>query len=210
MKTALILVDIQNDFIPGGALPTKNGDEIVPVANRLQPHFHLVVASQDWHPRDHGSFASNHPGRKPGEVIDLHGLPQILWPDHCVQGSPGAEFHRDLDTSGIARVFRKGTDPGIDSYSTFYDNAHRKSTGLGDYLREQNVTGVYVAGLATDYCVKWSALDALGLGFRTYVIRDACRGVDLAPGDIEAALDEMRSAGAEIITSADVLHPVPR
>lgn len=210
MKTALILVDIQNDFIPGGALPTKNGDEVVPVANRLQPHFDLVVASQDWHPRDHGSFASNHPGKKPGDVIDLHGLSQILWPDHCVQGSPGAEFHRDLDTSRIARVFRKGTDPAIDSYSTFYDNAHRKSTGLGDYFREQNVTDVYVAGLATDYCVKWSALDALGLGFRTHVIRDACRGVDLQPGDIEAALDEMRRAGAEIITSADVLHPVSR
>lgn len=205
MKSALVLVDIQNDFIPGGALPTKNGGEVVPVANRLQPHFDLVVATQDWHPKNHGSFASNHPGKRPGERIELGGLPQVLWPDHCVQGSRGAEFHPDLDTSRIARVIRKGTDPEIDSYSGFFDNGHRKATGLGDYLREQKVTDVWIAGLATDYCVKWTALDAVNLGFRTHVIEDACRGVDLSPGDIDRALEEMRKAGVDVVTSAQVV-----
>jgi nicotinamidase/pyrazinamidase len=204
MRNALILVDIQNDFLPGGALAVKDGDAVVPVANRLQPAFELVVATQDWHPPDHGSFASNHPGRKPGDVSELGGLSQVLWPDHCMQGSRGAEFHRDLDLSRVARVFRKGTDPTIDSYSAFFDNAHRKSTGLGEWLREQNVTSVYLLGLATDYCVRWSALDAIQLGFRTHVIEDGCRGVELNPGDSAAAIEEVRRAGAEIMQSANV------
>jgi nicotinamidase/pyrazinamidase len=204
MKRALILVDIQNDFIPGGSLAVADGDATVPVANRLQPRFELVVATQDWHPADHGSFASNHPGRKPGELSELGGLPQVLWPDHCVQGSHGAEFHRDLDLSRVARVFRKGTDPEIDSYSGFFDNGHRKATGLGDYLREQQVTDVYVMGLATDYCVKWTALDALQLGFRTHLVEDGSRGVELQPGDVAAAVEEMRRAGVAITTSGAI------
>lgn len=204
MKRALILVDIQNDFIPGGSLAVADGDATVPVANRVQPHFELVVATQDWHPADHGSFASNHEGRRPGELSELGGLPQVLWPDHCVQGSRGAEFHRDLDMSRVARVFRKGTDPEIDSYSGFFDNGHRKATGLGDYLREQQVTDVYVMGLATDYCVKWTALDALQLGFRTHLIEDGSRGVELKPGDVAAAVEEMRQAGVDITSSGAI------
>lgn len=201
---ALILVDIQNDFIPGGALPTRDGAEVVPVANRLIPQFALVVATQDWHPQDHGSFASNHPGRKPGEFIELGGIDQILWPDHCVQGAEGADFHPELDMSKVDHVVRKGTDPEIDSYSGFFDNGHRKATGLADYLREQGVSRVWVMGLATDYCVKFTALDALRLDFETFVIEDGCRGVELAPGDIARALDDMRAAGATVTTSDQV------
>jgi len=201
MARALILVDVQNDFMPGGALPTRNGDEVVPVINRLQPQFEIVIATQDWHPRDHGSFASNHPGHEPGEIIDLHGLQQILWPDHCVQGSWGAELHHDLDRARIEKIVRKGTDPAIDSYSTFFDNGRRKSTGLEDDLRKRGVTDVYLAGLATDYCVLWSARDALDLGFRTHVFADGSRGVDLQPGDSERAFAEMRERGIEVITS---------
>jgi len=201
MKRALIIVDVQYDFIPGGALPTIRGDEVVPVMNRLQPHFDFVVATQDWHPPNHGSFASNHPGKKPGDVVDLFGLEQILWPDHCVQNSHGAELHRDLDRSRIDEIVRKGTDPAIDSYSTFFDNGRRKSTGLENHLRERDITDVYIGGLATDYCVLWSARDAVSLGFRTFVVRDACRGVELNPGDIDRAFEEMRRIGVEVITS---------
>lgn len=209
MKRALIIADIQYDFIPGGSLAVARGEEVVPVANRLQPHFDLVVATQDWHPQNHGSFASNHPGRRPGDLSELAGLPQVLWPDHCVQGSHGAELHRDLDLSRVARVFRKGTDPAIDSYSGFFDNGHRKSTGLGDYLRAEEVTDVYVMGLATDYCVKWTALDAIRLGFRTHLVEDASRGVELAPGDVAAAIDEVRRAGGAIVRSSDVIASAP-
>jgi len=198
MSRALIIVDVQNDFIPGGALPTRDGGEVVPVINELQPQFDLVVATQDWHPKNHLSFASNHPGRKPGEVIDLDGLPQVLWPDHCVQGSWGAEFHRDLDMSRLDRIIRKGTDPQIDSYSGFFDNGRRKSTGLADYLRDKGIRQVSVVGLATDYCVLWTARDAQTLGFKTHVIADACRGVELQPGDIERAFDEMRASGIDV------------
>ena len=196
---ALILVDLQNDFLPGGALPVPRGDEIIPIANRLQPAFDLVIATQDWHPVGHGSFASTYPGRKPGDLGELAGLPQVLWPDHCVQGSRGARFHAVLDRTRVMKVFKKGTDPEIDSYSTFFDNAHRKSTGLGDYLRDAGITDVYLLGLATDYCVKYSALDAVHLGFRTHVVLDGCRGVELQPGDSAAAVEEMRRAGVEIV-----------
>src|SRR4051812_1540671 len=164
---ALILVDLQNDFVPGGALAVPEGDSIIPLINQLQPRFDIVIATQDWHPADHGSFAANHPGRRVHEVIDLAGLPQVLWPVHCVQNTPGAALVSSLDTSRIARVFQKGTDPAIDSYSGFFDNGHRKSTGLGDFLRDQGVKRVYVCGLATDYCVEFTALDAKQLGFDT-------------------------------------------
>lgn len=204
MKRALVVVDVQNDFIPGGALPTRDGGEVVPVINRVMPEFDVVIATQDWHPAGHGSFASSHPGHEPGDVIDLHGLQQILWPDHCVQGSWGAELHADLDRSPIDEIVRKGTDPAIDSYSTFFDNGRRRSTGLEQRLRERGVTDVHVCGLATDYCVLWSVRDAVSLGFRTHVVTDACRGVELQPGDIDRAFEEMRSLGAELLTSADV------
>jgi nicotinamidase/pyrazinamidase len=200
----LILVDLQNDFLPGGALAVPRGDEVIPVANRLQPRFDLVVATQDWHPAAHGSFASSHPGRKPGDMSELAGLPQVLWPDHCVQGAPGAEFARALEMNRVEAIFRKGTDPGIDSYSGFFDNGHRKSTGLGDYLKGRGATDVHVLGLATDYCVKFTALDARGLGFRVFLVEDGSRGVELRPGDIARALDEMRRAGVEVLQSANV------
>jgi nicotinamidase/pyrazinamidase len=199
---ALVLVDIQNDFCPGGALAVPDGDAVVPVANRLQPRFDLVVASQDWHPPDHGSFASGE--RAPGTVVDLNGIEQILWPVHCVQHTSGAEFHPDLDLERVARVFRKGTDPGVDSYSAFFDNAHRRSTGLEDYLRECGVDRVFIVGLATDCCIKFTALDAAELGFKTSVILDGCRGVLLAPDDVEKAVAEMRAAGVSMVGSADV------
>ena len=198
---ALIVVDLQNDFMPGGALAVPEGDAVVPVANRVASNFDLVVASQDWHPANHGSFASQHPGSKPGGRIELNGLDQVLWPDHCVEGTDGAAFHRDLSTDRFAQVFRKGTDPGIDSYSTFFDNAHRRSTGMADYLRGRGVEEVYLLGLATDYCVKFSALDAVDCGFKARVIEDGCRGIDLHPGDVHKAIEEMRQAGVEIVTS---------
>ena len=199
---ALIIVDVQNDFVPGGALAVPDGDAIVPLINRLQPRFDLVVATQDWHPPEHGSFAANHPGRNVYDVIDLHGLRQVLWPVHCVHNSRGTEFVASLDTRRIDRVFQKGTDPGIDSYSGFFDNAHRKSTGLADHLKAKGVQEVFICGLATDYCVKFSALDARHLGFRTTVIEDACRGVNVRPGDVEQALREMRHAGVFIEAGA--------
>lgn len=205
---ALILVDIQNDFLPGGALAVPKGDEVIPVANKVSPKFDLVVATQDWHPRDHGSFAANHPGKKPGDVIDLHGLRQVLWPVHCVQNTRGAEFGPGLDVSRVRKVIRKGTDPAIDSYSGFFDNDHRKSTGLADYLREQKVTEVFVMGLATDYCVKFTALDAVQrAGLKATLIEDGCRGINLRPGDVEAAVKEMREAGVKVVRSDVVVRP---
>ena len=195
MKT-LLLIDIQNDFLPGGALPVPEGDLIVPVVNRLMPQFDLVVATLDWHPAEHGSFAANHPGRTVYDSIDLDGLPQTLWPVHCVQNTAGAEFAPGLETGGIAHVFPKGMDPRIDSYSGFHDNGHRASTGLADWLRDRGATELWVAGLATDYCVKFTVLDALKEGFRVHVLTQACRGVDLAPGDCDRALAEMQAAGA--------------
>ena len=201
---ALLLVDIQNDFLPGGALAVREGDQIIPVVNRIVPRFDLVVATQDWHPQNHGSFASNHGGKRIGEMIALEGLNQILWPDHCVQGTIGAEFSAALDARPVEAVFRKGTDPRIDSYSGFYDNGHRKATGLAPYLKGRGVTDVYVCGLATDYCVKFTALDAVKDGFRVSVVEDACRGVELTEGDVKRALDDMKSAGARIIRSSDI------
>jgi nicotinamidase/pyrazinamidase len=201
---ALLLVDIQNDFCAGGALAVPDGDAVVPVANALSPRYELVLATQDFHPPSHQSFAANHPGRKPYDLTELGGLPQVLWPPHCVQGTPGAEFHPALDRSRIERVFPKGTDPGIDSYSGFFDNGHRKATGLGDYLKQRGVTDVVVLGLATDYCVKWTALDARALGFGVRVVEDGCRGVALAPEDVPNALAEMRAAGVQIVNSREL------
>jgi len=203
MRT-LILVDIQNDFLPGGALAVPRGDEVIPVANQLQGRFDLVVATQDWHPARHGSFASRHPGRKPGDLSELGGLPQVLWPDHCVQGSSGAAFAPALDMNRVETIFRKGTDPAIDSYSAFFDNGHRKSTGLGDYLKGRGADEIFVLGLATDYCVKFTALDARQLGFRTRLVEDGSRGVELQPGDVARAVAQMRDASVQIVRSTEV------
>jgi len=200
---ALIIVDLQNDFCPGGALAVPEGDRVIPVINRLERRFDAVVATQDWHPADHGSFAANHEGKQPGDVIELNGLEQVLWPVHCVQHTPGAAFHPKLDLDRIIKVFRKGTDPGIDSYSGFFDNGRRKATGLGDYLKRLGVSDVCVCGLATDYCVKSTALDAVELGFSTWVVDDACRGVDLNAGDVERAVAQMKERGVRLIRESD-------
>jgi nicotinamidase/pyrazinamidase len=202
---ALVLVDIQNDFCPGGALAVPHGHEVVAVANKLAPQFPVVVATQDWHPAHHGSFAGNNPGRKPYELGELGGLPQVMWPHHCVQGSPGADFHPDLDTARIHRVFPKGTDAAIDSYSGFFDNGKRKGTGLHEWLREQGVEELAVMGLATDYCVRATALDAVALGFRVTLIEDGCRAVELEPGDGARAIDEMKAAGVKVVHSGALL-----
>lgn len=201
----LLLVDLQNDFLPGGALAVPRGDEVIPVANLLQLHFDRIVATQDWHPADHGSFAPNHPGKQPGEVIELAGQPQILWPAHCIQGTPGAELTPNLERPKIEKVFFKGVDPEVDSYSAFFDNAAQRSTGLCEYLRSIGARQVYILGLATDYCVKFSALDAAMLGFKTYVIEDGCRGVELQAGDCDRAFAAMYDAGIDVVRSGEVL-----
>jgi nicotinamidase/pyrazinamidase len=194
---ALILVDIQNDFLPGGALAVPGGDEIVSLANDLMEEFEIVVATQDWHPPDHGSFAANHPGKEVFESICLDGLPQTLWPVHCVWDTSGAEFAPGLDLGRITRVFRKGTRPEVDSYSGFHDNGRRHSTGMADWLREQGVTHLTICGLATDYCVKFTALDAVHEGFQVTLTLAACRGVNLMAGDVDKAVEEMRGAGIQ-------------
>ncbi len=201
---ALIIVDIQNDFCPGGALAVRGGDEVVGIANQLMKKFDLVVATQDWHPKDHGSFAANRPGTKSYDMGELSGLPQVLWPVHCVQESAGAAFHDDLDVRLIHKIFHKGMNPQVDSYSGFFDNGRRQATGLGDFLKMREADQVYVLGLATDYCVKYTALDAADLGFKTYLVEDGCRGVELQPGDIKKAIEEMRVRGITITRSTEL------
>ena len=201
---ALILVDLQNDFTPSGALPVPEGDSIVPLINQLQQKFDLVVATQDWHPADHQSFAIQHEGKQPGELIDLHGIPQVLWPIHCAQETEGAQFISSLDQSKVKRVFRKGQNPRIDSYSGFFDNDHQSSTGMGEYLREQGVDEVFVVGLATDYCVSFTAADAAELGFRTIVISDATRGVNLQKREGDRALVALQEQGVRILLSSEL------
>lgn len=198
MKT-LLVVDVQNDFCPGGSLAVNEGDQVVPVVNHVRGAFDLVLFTQDWHPANHMSFAANHPGKKVGDLITVDGLPQVLWPVHCVQRTRGAEFHPALEIGENDPVFRKGTDPAIDSYSAFFDNAHKRSTGLLDYLRERHIPEITICGLATDYCVKFSVLDALANRVRVNVLVKACRGVNLQSGDADRALDEMRTAGATLL-----------
>ncbi|CAN5844165.1 bifunctional nicotinamidase/pyrazinamidase [soil metagenome] len=201
---ALVLVDLQYDFCPGGALAVGRGDETLPIANRLLPHFSTVVATQDWHPPDHKSFAVNNPGTSVGDVIDLGTLRQVMWPAHCVQDTKGAELHRDLDRSKITQVFHKGTDRDLDSYSGFFDNGHTKATGLGAWLNQRWVKQLYVLGLATDYCVKATALDARQLGFDVWLIEDGCRAVNLRPGDGDRAIAELKGAGVAIVESGSI------
>jgi len=196
---ALIIVDIQNDFLPGGALAVQNGDAVIPVINKLQSQFDLVVATQDWHPADHKSFASMHPGKKIFDEIKLNGLPQVLWPDHCVQGTAGADFSSMLDTKKIEAIFRKGMDKNIDSYSGFFDNRKKKATGMGDYLKGRGVSSIYVCGLAADYCVYFTALDGLEMGFQSTIIRDATRAID--EENFQKVLKEFLSKGGKEIGS---------
>jgi nicotinamidase/pyrazinamidase len=198
-KSALILVDLQNDFCVGGHLSVPNGDDVIPIANKLMNIFDLVVATKDWHPSDHVSFASNHKDKKIGDVVNVHGIKQVLWPDHCIQNTIGSELHPKLITEKIQKIFYKGTDSFVDSYSAFYDNEHLRSTGLGEYLKEKGVTDVYIMGLATDYCVKYSCMDAISLHFNVYIIKNACRGVDLTPGDSIRAIQEMCDIGVKVI-----------
>lgn len=206
---ALLLVDIQNDFLPGGALAVPNGDEVVAVANRLMPHLPMVVATQDWHPASHGSFASQHQSKQFGDRVTLHGLPQTLWPDHCIQETPGGNFADALHSGRIVKVFRKGTRTHVDSYSGFFDNARRFDTGLSQWLHSKGIRRLYVVGLATDYCVKATVADALELGFQVTLVSDGCRGVNLAPGDADAAIHFMRERGATLMTSDEVARQLP-
>jgi nicotinamidase/pyrazinamidase len=201
---ALLITDVQKDFLPGGSLEIPESDKIIPVINNLLHKFNLIIAIKDWHPANHGSFASNHKDHQPGDIIDLEGLEQILWPDHCVQGSPGAELSPRLNQSVIQKVFFKGTDPKIDSYSAFFDNGHRKHTELHNYLQKKGVTRLFVTGLAADFCVLFTVKDALQLGYETYLVTDAIRGVNIKPEDTENALAEVKSKGAKLIMSNEL------
>ncbi|WP_313593418.1 bifunctional nicotinamidase/pyrazinamidase [Agrobacterium cavarae] len=204
---ALLLIDIQNGFCPGGNLPVADGDKIVPIANALIENggYDLIVASQDWHPANHGSFASQHPGKQPFEVGELSGKPQVMWPDHCVQETPDADFHPDLNTQAFDHVQQKGENPAVDSYSAFRDNDQSATTGLADYLNRQGVTVLDICGLATDYCVSFSALDARDMlpDVKVRFIEDASRGID--PEGIKAAIAAMRAKGIAVVNSSDIL-----
>ena len=201
---ALIVVDMQNDFMPGGALGVAGADKLIPIINRVLPYFSLCVATLDWHPKNHVSFAASHPGKNIGDTIQVEGFPQVLWPVHCVENTPGASPVSGLERSKFQAEFHKGSNPKIDSYSAFFDNARKRSTGLEDFLSKNNVKEVYLAGVATDYCVLYSALDAIDLGFDVYVIEDACAGIDLQKGDIQKSLNAISAAGGRIIKSADL------
>ncbi|MFW5884189.1 MAG: bifunctional nicotinamidase/pyrazinamidase [bacterium] len=203
--TALIVVDVQNDFCPGGALAVSEGDQIVPVINKIAPLFDVVVATRDWHPSDHVSFASAHDGHEVGEAIEVNGMEQVLWPDHCVQASKGADFHPDLDTAPINLILHKGTRTELDSYSGFLETDRTTSTGLEAYLKGLDVSEVTVCGLATDYCVFFTAMDAVDAGFKTRLVTDAVRGIDQPEGNVERTIGEMKDAGVTLVTSAELL-----
>jgi len=202
MKT-LLIIDVQNDFCPGGALAVPGGDTIIPVINSLIPGFNAVIQTQDWHPEGHHSFASSHEGKDPYDTVEMDYGDQVLWPDHCVQGTRGAEFHPDLNTTKTEVIIRKGFRKEIDSYSTFYENDQKTPTGLTGYLRERGISEIYVAGLATDFCVKWSVIDGLKEEFTVHVIEDAVKGIDM-DGSVEQAWKEMKDAGAEITTTGKI------
>lgn len=197
MSAALLIIDVQNDFCAGGALAVADGDAVVPVINRMQGDFPLVVATQDWHPAGHSSFAGSHPGAAPFSTTEMPYGTQVLWPTHCVQGSAGAAMHPDLETDRVAMIVRKGTDPAIDSYSAFFENDRETPTGLAGYLRDKGVTALTLAGLATDFCVAYSALDARRLGFAVTVAGEGCRAIDL-DGSLDDAMRRMRSSGVTI------------
>ena len=200
----LLVIDVQNDFCPGGSLAVRDGDQVVPVINRCGPLFDRVVATQDWHPHNHVSFALNHPGKKIHDVIKVNGVEQILWPPHCVQGSRGADFHPALSTENFSVLLRKGMHPSIDSYSAFRENDKKAITGLDGYLKGLGIRDVYICGLATDYCVLYSALDAVSMGFRTHLIIDACRGVDVPAGNVEDSIKIMKEHDVDVMHSSDL------
>ena len=201
---ALLIVDAQNDFLPGGSLEVPQGDVIIPVINDLQNRFNHIVATRDWHPANHGSFASNHPGHAIGDIIKLDGIDQILWPDHCIQGSPGAELSSKLNQSMIEKVFFKGKNPNVDSYSAFFDNGHKIQTELHGYLQKNKIKQLYIGGLAADVCVYFTVKDALQLGYETYLITDATKGVNLKPDDTQKAFDDLKKSGAILIESTQI------
>lgn len=203
MKKALLIVDVQNDFCPGGALAVENGDQIIPVINQLANQFEVIIQTQDWHPAGHSSFASSHAGKDPYETIEVNYGEQVLWPDHCIQGTEGASFHPDLDTTNAQLIIRKGFRPEIDSYSAFYENDDTTVTGLKGYLNNRSIDTLYVCGLATDFCVKWSVIDGLNEGFKVSVIEDAVAGIDL-DGSVNQAWDEMAKAGAKRVHSSQI------
>lgn len=201
---ALLVIDVQNDFCPGGALPVPDGDAVVPLINRLMDHFDHVLLTQDWHPAGHASFASSYSGKAPYDVVELAYGDQVLWPDHCVQGTAGADFHPDLNVSRAELILRKGFRRQIDSYSAFFENDQKTPTGLGGYLRERGITTLYMAGLATDFCVRWSAEDGRRLGFEVHVVADATRGIDV-DGSLALAFDAMGQCGARRTTMAELI-----
>ncbi|WP_243368661.1 bifunctional nicotinamidase/pyrazinamidase [Microvirga solisilvae] len=200
----LIVVDVQYDFLPGGSLAVPDGDGVIAPINRLAHAFRHVVLTQDWHPQGHASFASSHEGKQPFEMTELHYGTQVLWPDHCIQGTPGAEISRDLNIPHAQLVVRKGYNTGIDSYSGFMEADRKTSTGLAGYLKERGFKRVFCAGLATDFCVAWTALDAVAAGFETYLIEDASRAID-ANGSLERAQNDLSAAGVRTISSAQIL-----
>lgn len=202
---ALIIVDVQNDFLPGGTLAVNHGDEIIPVVNKLQHSgkFDLIVATQDWHPEDHGSFASNHSGKKPFEKTILSGLEQILWPDHCVQETEGAEFSKLLDIKKIEAIFRKGMDKNIDSYSGFFDNGKLKHTGLAAYLKGRNIDEVFVAGLTGDFCAFYTSMDSIDAGFKTNLIEDATRSID--ENNFQNCIMTIKTKSGKVVNSGSIL-----
>ena len=202
-ETALIVVDVQYDFLPGGALAVPSGSEVIPVINRMATKFAHIVMTQDWHPKGHVSFASSHPGKKPYDTVELSYGTQVLWPDHCVQGTRGAEISDELDLPGCRVIARKGHHMGIDSYSTFMENDHTTSTGLAGYLKELGVRSIFLAGLATDFCIQYSALDGVAAGFKVRLVEDACRGIDIE-GSLAAAWAKMESVGVGRINSGDI------
>ena len=203
-KAALLVIDVQNDFCPGGPLAVKEGDVVVPVVNEIMNMFCKVVATVDWHPKDHVSFASNHPGMKVFDSIEINGVEQVLWPDHCVQGTKGAEIHPGLEDKYFDIILRKGSDPLLDSYSAFYENDRKTPTGIEYYLKNLGVSETYICGLATDYCVFYSAIDSVNAGFNTSLIIDAARGVDVPQGNVNKAVDDMKQAGVTIVRSQEL------
>ncbi len=202
-KNALIIIDVQNDFCPGGTLAVPNGDLVVSILNGIVERFSKVVATQDWHPQDHISFASNHPGKSPYEEISKNGRIQVLWPDHALEGSNGAAFHPDLNSEKTDLILRKGRDRETDSYSAFFENNYAK-TGLTGYLRDLEIEELYFAGLATDYCVYYSVMDAIRLQFKVHLIEDAVKGVDVPEGSVAKALEDMKRSGAIFVNSGDL------
>ncbi len=204
--TAFVVVDVQNDFCPGGALAVAGGDAVVDPINRLMLRFRRVILTQDWHPVGHVSFASSWAGASLFDTVSVEGTEQILWPDHCVEGSAGAAFHKDLQTDNAELILRKGYHPGIDSYSAFFENDRKTATGLAGWLRSIGVDSIWVAGLATDFCVRYTVLDALSLGFGVTVVADAIRGVDMPAGSVEEALRAMKEKGARFISSGEVVQ----